>query len=57
MAVPLAVLRILLLFVYICEVAACVTEYVTGDRGIRNRFELLVMGKMIPNWEGVSATW
>jgi len=35
MAVPLAVLRIFLLFAYICEVAACVTEYVTGDRGIK----------------------
>jgi len=35
MAVPLAVLRILLLFVYICEVAAYVIEYVTGDRGIK----------------------
>ena len=35
MAIPLAVLRILLLFVYICEVAACVTEYVTGERGIK----------------------
>lgn len=34
-AVPLAVLGILLLFVYICEVAACVTDYVTGDRGIK----------------------
>ncbi len=49
MAVPLAVLGILLLFVYICEVAACVTEYVTGDWEIKNRSELLVMGKMIPN--------